>query len=163
MSYVIAAPEIMTAAAADLATVGSNLGAAHAAAAPALAVAPAAADEVSLAIAQLFSQHGQDYQALAVQTAVFHEQFTQNLAASAASYDSIEAAIASLVRELNVAANSLRSAAINSTSQSLNAYFQTLNQLVAVNPLLATLLFSGTVIPVGLFLALVQLLTWQPA
>jgi len=163
MSYVIAAPEMMTAAATDLATIGSNLSAAHAAAAPALAVTPAAADEVSVGIAQLFSQHGQDYQALAGETAAFHEQFVQNLTASAASYDGIEAVFASLLRELNVAANSLRVALITQSSQSINTYLQTLNQLVGVNPLLATLLFSLTVIPVGLFLALVQILTWQPA
>jgi hypothetical protein len=41
MPYVIAAPEIMTSAATDLATIGSNLSAAHtAAAAPTLAVLP---------------------------------------------------------------------------------------------------------------------------
>jgi len=58
MSYVIAAPEIMTSAASDLATIGSNLSAAHtAAAARTLAVMPAAADEVSVSIAHLFSQH----------------------------------------------------------------------------------------------------------
>jgi hypothetical protein len=51
MSYVIEAPEMMTSAATDLATIGSNLSAAHAAAAPTVAVAPAAADEVSAGIA----------------------------------------------------------------------------------------------------------------
>ena len=62
MSFVIAAPEIMTSAATDLATIGSNLSAAHtAAAAPTLVVLPAAADEVSASIAQLFSQHAADY------------------------------------------------------------------------------------------------------
>ena len=56
MSYVIAAPEIMTEAATDLATIGSTLSAAHlAAAAPTVAVLPAAADEVSAGIAHLFS------------------------------------------------------------------------------------------------------------
>ena len=44
MSYVIAAPEMMTSAAADLATIGSNVSAAHmAAAARTVAVIPAAA------------------------------------------------------------------------------------------------------------------------
>jgi hypothetical protein len=48
MSYVIAAPEIMTSAAADLAAIGSDLSAAHlAAAAPTVSLVPAAADEVS--------------------------------------------------------------------------------------------------------------------
>jgi hypothetical protein len=56
MSYVIAAPEMVTAAATDLATIDSDLSAAHSAAAQAtLALAPAAPDEVSLGIARLFS------------------------------------------------------------------------------------------------------------
>ena len=70
MAYVIATPEIMTSAATDLATIGSNVSAAHtAAAASTLAVLPAAADEVSASIAQLFSQHAADYQALAAEAA----------------------------------------------------------------------------------------------
>jgi hypothetical protein len=65
MSYVIAAPEIMTSAATDLATIGSTLSAAHAAAATeTTGVLAAAEDEVSAAIAQLFSGHGRAYQAL---------------------------------------------------------------------------------------------------
>ena len=56
MSYVIAAPEMMAATATDLATIGSNLSVAHlTAAAPTVAVTPAAADEVSASIAHLFS------------------------------------------------------------------------------------------------------------
>ncbi len=100
MSYVIAAPEMMTSAAKDLAAIGSTLGTAHSAAAPTLDVMPAAADEVSVAIARLFSQHAQDYQALAGQAAAFHEHFVQNLTASADTYASIEAAIASLLQSV---------------------------------------------------------------
>ncbi len=52
MSYVTVAPEMMAAAATDVAAVGSTLSAAHlAAAAPTVAVMPAAADEVSGSIA----------------------------------------------------------------------------------------------------------------
>jgi hypothetical protein len=47
MSYVIAAPEMMTAAATDLAGIGSALSEAHMAAGPSVALVPAAADEVS--------------------------------------------------------------------------------------------------------------------
>jgi PE family len=66
MPYVIATPEMMASAATDLATIGWALTAAHTtAAAPTLAVLPAAADEVSVGIAHLFSQHAGDYQALA--------------------------------------------------------------------------------------------------
>jgi hypothetical protein len=94
MSYVIAAPEMMTAAATDFATIGSNLSAAHmAAAARTTAVIPAAADEVSTGIAQLFSQHAASYQAMAAQAAAFNGQFVQHLTAGAFSYADIEAAI----------------------------------------------------------------------
>ena len=56
MSYVIAAPEIMTSAATDLATIGSNLSAADAAAATrTTGMLAAAEDEVSAAIAAVFS------------------------------------------------------------------------------------------------------------
>ena len=55
MSYVLAAPELMTAAATDLAAIGSAVDAAHAAAAaPTTGLIPAAADEVSTGIAALF-------------------------------------------------------------------------------------------------------------
>ena len=94
MSYVIATPEIMTAAATDLAAIGSTLGEAHTAAAPALALIPAAADEVSIGVAHLFSQHAQGFQSLAGKAAAFHEGFVQNLKASASSYTWIEDDIA---------------------------------------------------------------------
>ena len=92
MPYVIAAPEMMTSAAADLAAIGSNVSAAHMAAAPTVAVIPAAADEVSASIAHLFSQHAAGYHAVAGQAAAFHEQFVQLLNGGAASYASAEAA-----------------------------------------------------------------------
>ena len=65
MAYVIAAPAMIEAASTDLATIGSTLNTVHmAVAAPTVEVMPAAADEVSAGIAQLFSQHAQGYQAL---------------------------------------------------------------------------------------------------
>jgi hypothetical protein len=99
MAYVIAAPEMMTAAAGDLANIASNVNAAHlVAAAPTVAVIPAAADEVSTGIAHLFSQHAANYQALAGQAAAFNDQFVQHLTAGAFSYANIEAAIAAALR-----------------------------------------------------------------
>ena len=89
----IAAPELINTAATDLANIGSNLGEAHmAAAAAATGVIPAAADEVSAGIAHLFSRYAGGYQALAGRAAAFHQQFMQNLTASARSYASAEAA-----------------------------------------------------------------------
>jgi PE family len=97
MSYVIAKPEVIASAATDLAGIGSNLSAAHVAAAAAtLAVLPAAADEVSVTIAN-FSRHAQRYQAQAGQAAAAQEQFVQRLGAGAGSYAAAEAAnVASL-------------------------------------------------------------------
>jgi PE family len=110
MSYVTADPELMTAAASDLASIGSNVSAAHmVAAARTVAVIPAAADEVSAGIAQLFSQHAQDYQALAAQAAAFHEDFVHHLGAGAASYSSIEASIASFLHDVNSSVDALGS------------------------------------------------------
>ncbi len=111
MSYVMAMPEMMAAAATDVSAVGSTLSAAHlAAAAPTVAVIPAAADEVSASIANLFSAHAQDYQARAGQAAAFHEQFVQHLNASAGSYAATEAANAASLRHLNASAGSSASA-----------------------------------------------------
>lgn len=55
MSFVIAAPEVMAAAATDLANIGSSISAASAAAAgPTMGILAAGADEVSVAISALF-------------------------------------------------------------------------------------------------------------
>jgi hypothetical protein len=101
MSYVIAVPEMMTSAATDLATIGSDLTAAYlAAATPTVSLIPAAADEVSAAVTHLFSQHAANYQATAAQAAAFSDQFVQHLTAGAFSYASAEAAIESLLKDL---------------------------------------------------------------
>ncbi|MBL7324917.1 PE family protein, partial [Escherichia coli] len=95
MSFVIAAPEVMAAAATDLANIGSSISAASAAAAgPTMGILAAGADEVSLAISALFGQHAQAYQALSAQAALFHEQFVRALTAGAGSYAAAEAASA---------------------------------------------------------------------
>ena len=96
MSYVIAVPELVTAAATDLARIESTLGAANAAAAaPMTGVLAAGADEVSAVIAAMFGAHGHAYQALSAQAALFHKQFVQAMNAGAGSYASAEAANAS--------------------------------------------------------------------
>jgi acetyl esterase/lipase len=93
MSYLIAAPEVVGTAATDLASLGSKLSEARAAAATQTTrVLVAAQDEVSAAIAAVFSAHGQGFQALGAQAAAFHAQFVQALKSSAGSYASAEAA-----------------------------------------------------------------------
>lgn len=102
MSYVSVMPEFMTTAAADLATIGSAIDEANLAAGPSiLSIAPAAADEVSVGIAQLFSEHAQNYHAVAREAAAFQENFVQNLVASTGSYAESEYAIVSLLRALD--------------------------------------------------------------
>jgi PE family len=111
MSSVIAAPELITAAATDLANIGSTLNAAHLAAAPAtIAMVPAAADEVSAGIAYVFSEHGQDYQAMAGKALAFQEQFAQHLTVSAGLYAAAEAANVALFQPLTAIAGSVASA-----------------------------------------------------
>jgi PE family len=111
MSFLIAPPEMMTAAASDLATIGSALDAAHTGAAVStVAVVPAAADEVSASIAHLFSGYGREYQKLAGQAAAFQDQFVQNLKAGAVSYASADAANTALLQPLTAIAGSVASA-----------------------------------------------------
>ncbi|WP_415624138.1 PE family protein, partial [Mycobacterium intermedium] len=91
MSYLIATPEVLAAASAHLNGIGAALSEANAAASVATTqLLPAAADEVSAAIATLFGTFGQEYQALSVQTALFQERFTQALTGSATSYATAE-------------------------------------------------------------------------
>jgi hypothetical protein len=109
MSYVIASPDMMAATATDLATIRSTLGAAHlAAAAPTQAVQPAAAEEVSVGIARAvlparrrLSRGGPAGGGVWGRAAAFGDQFVENLKASAASYTTVEDAIASFLNSFN--------------------------------------------------------------
>jgi PE family len=89
-------PELLESAAADLKSIAATLDAAHAAAAaPTTGIAAAGADEISAAVASLFSGHGQAFQALSAQASTFHQQFVQALSSAGFSYRSAEAANAS--------------------------------------------------------------------
>jgi PE family len=111
MSFVITAPEALTAAASDIAGIGSNLTSAHAAAAaPTTGVLAAAADEVSEQIAALFSAHGQGYQRLSAQAAALHDQFVQTLTSGASQYAAAEASAAqTLTNAVTTAKTSVQS------------------------------------------------------
>jgi len=101
MLFVIAAPEMMTSAATDLASIGSTISAANAAAlAPTTGVLAAAEDEVSAALAKLFGSYGQEFQALSARAAAFHSQFMQALNNAGSAYAVTEAANASPLRAL---------------------------------------------------------------
>ncbi len=78
--FLVAAPEALVTASADLSGIGEAIRAATAAAAPSTTgILAAAEDEVSAAIAAVFSSHGQAFQALSAQAAAFHDQFVQAL------------------------------------------------------------------------------------
>jgi hypothetical protein len=93
MSFLIVAPEMVTGAATGLGSIGSTVSAANAAvAAPTTAVLTAAGDEVSAAIAALFSRYGSEFQGQSAQVAKFHSQFVQTLDSAAGAYAGTEAA-----------------------------------------------------------------------
>ncbi|WP_142283471.1 PE family protein, partial [Mycobacterium gordonae] len=101
MSFVMAVPDVVSAAATNLAGVSSAVAAANtAAAAPTSRILVAAGDEVSAAIAALFGEYAQRYQHVSAQAAAFHEQFVRSLAAAAGAYTGAEAASASPLASL---------------------------------------------------------------
>jgi hypothetical protein len=99
--------KVLSAAAADLARVGSAIsGATEAATATTRGMLPAAADEVSTQIAEFFAGHADQYRAVSAQAAAFHTAFVQAVKASAASYASAETANASLLQQATSASSS---------------------------------------------------------
>jgi hypothetical protein len=106
MSFVNAVPQALTAAAGDLAGIGSALAAANSAAAlPTAGIEAIAADAVSAALVAVFSAHGLGYQSLGAELAELHEQIVQALRTGGASYAAAEAENLSLVRDVLDAAD----------------------------------------------------------
>ena len=60
----------------------------------------AGADEVSAALANLFSEHAQAYQALSAEAALFHQHFTQHMNAAGTMYAGAEAVNASPMQNM---------------------------------------------------------------
>ena len=102
MSYLIAAPEYLSAAASDLSNIGSALTDANSAALGSHVERKlaAGADEVSAAISALFNAHAQAYQALSEAAQAFHTQFVQLMSGGAQQYVLTEAANASPLQVL---------------------------------------------------------------
>lgn len=93
MSFVHIVPEMLSAAADNLQSVGSAVSAQNAAAlARTTGLIPAAADEVSALTALQFSAHAQLYQTVSAQASAIHHAFVTILATSAGSYAVTEAA-----------------------------------------------------------------------
>jgi hypothetical protein len=97
--FLITQPEALTAAAGNLAGIGSAISAVNVSeAAPTTGLIPAAADEVSALTAAAFAAHGALYQAVSAQAAAIHQMFVSTLQASAGSYAATEAANATATR-----------------------------------------------------------------
>jgi hypothetical protein len=93
MSFVVATPETVAAAAGNLVGIGSTLREATAAAAgQTTAITSAAADDVSLALSELFGSYGQQFQAISAEAAAFHNEFVRVLNGGAAAYLNAEIA-----------------------------------------------------------------------
>ncbi|GFG66113.1 hypothetical protein MKUB_36030 [Mycobacterium kubicae] len=116
MSFVTAVPDVVADAAAGLKDLNATINSAQAAAASSTTgIAAAAGDEVSAAIAALFSQQGRAFQALSAQAAAFHNQFVEVLNAAARAYSTAEAANAAQLQVLQNDALAL----INGPTESL--------------------------------------------
>lgn len=93
MSFVTTQPEMLAAAADNLAGIGSTVAARNAAAAaPTTAVIPAAADQVSMMTAAQFAVYGHQYQMISSQAEAILGLFTDTLRSAAGSYAITEAA-----------------------------------------------------------------------
>ncbi len=104
MSYVITEPELVQGAAQDLAGIRESLAeATSTVAGPTTAIAAAGQDEISIAIASLFGNFGQEFHALNAQAQAFHAEFEGLVSGGASAYISAEAANAAHV--LNNAVN----------------------------------------------------------
>ncbi|BCI86250.1 hypothetical protein NIIDMKKI_14560 [Mycobacterium kansasii] len=91
MSFVSTVPEALQTAATDLATIRSSLGEANTAAATATTeILPAGADDVSAAIAALFSAQSQVWRTFSEDAAWLHQQFVDALNGSAIKYATAE-------------------------------------------------------------------------
>jgi PE family len=93
MSFTTVLPDAIQAAAGSLQTIGSAMGSATAAAAPATTgVVPCAADPVSALTATAFSTHATLHHEIAAQAQAIHELFVNNLNLNSATYLAAEVA-----------------------------------------------------------------------
>lgn len=91
MSFVVVSPEAVAAASRQFAAIGTALHAANAAAAAGISeVAAAGHDEVSRAIAAVFSEHADTYQVIRRHAEGFHVQFVQVTADAGRQYQAAE-------------------------------------------------------------------------
>jgi len=157
VSFVSVVPDIVTAAAGNLAEIGSAVSAANAAAAtPTTGLVAMANDEVSAAVTAVFSSHAQAYQNLGAQAAAFHDQFVRTLSGGAGAYVATELANAqqNLLNAVNAPAAALLGqpspgAGSVATAVANAAQSQTQSFNFPLGPLQLSANFTGTNLPDG--------------
>jgi triacylglycerol lipase len=152
VSYVLALPETMSAAATNVASIGSVVATANRGVAGATTgVLAAAEDEVSVAIAALFSAYGRGHQALFSQAAAFHESFARALSGAAGAYAAAEAANVSPLAAFEHAVLGVQQEIQQIPTTLANAFSQEFDSLFADpgSPLLAP--FTGDNPLLGVF------------
>lgn len=93
MSFVITRPDLLTAAAGNLASIGVSMAAANTVVqVPTTQVTAPAADQVSALVATQFAAHGLAYQTVATMADQIHEAFVNALTTGGTSYAATEAA-----------------------------------------------------------------------
>ncbi|MCQ4363361.1 PE family protein, partial [Mycobacterium gordonae] len=93
MSSLVVVPQVVAAASKRVAKIGAAVRSANSAAATSTtAVLVAGGDEVSEAIAALFSDHAGQYQVISAEVSAFHARFVEAIGAAGASYEAAEAA-----------------------------------------------------------------------
>ncbi|OBA61977.1 PE family protein [Mycobacterium sp. 1100029.7] len=98
MSFLMAQPEVLDAAAGELHGINTAVrDSTSAAATPTTLVVPAAADLVSILTAAQFSSHAERFQMISAQAAAVREQLATTLGISAGSYAATEFANSSAV------------------------------------------------------------------
>jgi len=149
MSFVTTAPAAITAAATQLEGVGTSFATeSSAAAGSTTAIAPAAADEVSILQSGAFSTYGQLYQTVSAQAQAIHQQFVNLLQQSSGSYQETEGA-----NQASAAANSLSgaSSAAAQPAQPITDGITSLTSFLTGLPLVNNSLFSTSFDEVGNF------------
>ena len=130
MSFLTAVPQELAAAAAQLGAIGAALAAQNAgAAAPITAIAPAAADQVSIVQSGIFTAYGALYQEVSAQAQAIQEQFVQTLGLSSGTYEQSE--------DANAAAAVLSAASSAAPGDPINDFLTTVSTLFG-GPLTST-------------------------
>ncbi|QLL05864.1 PecA family PE domain-processing aspartic protease [Mycobacterium vicinigordonae] len=94
MSALLVTPDLLSTATTELANIGTTVHLSNTSAfVGTTGLAAASADEISVALASMFTEYGQQYQALAQQFAASYEQFLPRLLEAAQAYAAAETAI----------------------------------------------------------------------